>query len=72
MSEELEEYLHDEIEALTKANMQLQEEAEEQKQRIKRLEEAGDAMCESYEEIETDSFGIERIKQWRKAKEAKP
>ena len=34
-----------EIERLRKANLQLREGAEEQKQRIRRLEEAGDAMA---------------------------
>lgn len=54
-----------EIERLKKSNLQLYEGAEEQKQRIKRLEEAGDKMepwCSEYGPIY----------RWRKAKEAKP
>ena len=56
-----------EIERLRKANLQLREVAEEQKQRIKRLEEAGDYLCAAaafmgwHDKIET----------WTKAKEAK-
>ena len=53
-----------EIERLRKANFQLREGAEEQKQRIKRLEEAGDAMMS-----EPCEYTFE---QWIKAKEAKP
>jgi len=53
-----------EIERLKKSNLQLREGAEEQKQRIKRLEEAGDAM-----EQWTSEYGP--IYRWRKAKEAK-
>lgn len=62
-----------EIERLRKANFQLREGAEEQKQRIKRLEQAGDAMTDvlvwssgtQYKRSPTAS-------EWRKAKEAKP
>jgi hypothetical protein len=53
-----------EIERLKKSNLQLREGAEEQKQRIKRLEEAGDRMrlfCADPD----DCFA------WDKAKEAK-
>ena len=56
-----------EIERLCKANLKLREGAEEQKQRIKRLEEAGDYLCAAaafmgwHDKIET----------WNKAKEAK-
>ena len=39
---------------------------------VARLEDAGNAMAESYYEIETDEFGIERIAAWQRAKEAKP
>jgi outer membrane lipopolysaccharide assembly protein LptE/RlpB len=53
-----------EIERLKKSNLQLREGAEEQKQRIKRLEEAGDAM-----EQWTSEYGP--IYRWRKAKEDK-
>jgi predicted RNase H-like nuclease (RuvC/YqgF family) len=53
-----------EIARLTSKVAQLYEGAEEQKQRIKRLEEAGDAMAKrTYDEISRDA--------WRKAKEAK-
>lgn len=41
-------------------------------ERVKRLEEAGDAMCETYEEIGMDSFDRERIDAWKQAKQAKP
>lgn len=59
MSEELQA----EIDRLRKANLQLREGAEEQKQRIKRLEEAGDAMMS-----EPCEYTFE---QWIKAKEDK-
>ena len=58
---------NDEIERLRESNYQLREGAEEQKQRIKRLEEAGDYLCAAaafmgwHDKIET----------WNKAKEAK-
>lgn len=42
------------------------------RERIKRLEEAGDEMVEAYEELGIDSFDKKRIAAWRKAKEAKP
>ena len=57
-----------EIKRLTKKVAQLYEGAEEQNDRIKRLEEAGDYLCAAaafmgwHDKIET----------WRKAKEAKP
>jgi hypothetical protein len=57
-----------EIKRLTKKVAQLYEGAEEGKQRIKRLEEAGDYLCAAaafmgwHDKIET----------WNKAKEAKP
>jgi len=41
-------------------------------ERIKRLEEAGDAMAKSCEVVEINQFGIEINGAWRKAKEAKP
>ena len=50
----------------------LDEEILRLREHVKRLEEAGDAMCETYEEIGMDSFDRERIDAWRKAKEAKP
>ena len=52
-----------EIERLTAKVAQLYEGAEEQKQRIKRLEEAGDAM-----EVYCDAIAAHN---WNKAKEAK-
>jgi len=57
-----------EIERLRKANLQLQEGAEQQKQRIKRLEEAGDALCAAAAFM---GWHME-IEKWHKAKEAKP
>ena len=57
----------EQIKRLRKANFQLREGAEEQKQRIQRLEEAGDYLCAAaafmgwHDKIET----------WNKAKEAK-
>ena len=57
-----------EIERLRKANLQLREGAEEQKQRIKRLEEAGDALkAAGY----FGGFG-DAVNKWIKAKEDKP
>ena len=57
-----------EIERLTAKVAQLYEGAEEQKQRIKRLEEAGDAAIhEAGHEREHDALEI-----WNKAKEDKP
>jgi hypothetical protein len=59
-----------EIERLKKSNLQLREGAEEQKQRIKRLEEAGDELYEGW-----IGYGFTKDKHlaaWRKAKEAKP
>jgi hypothetical protein len=55
-----------EIERLRKANLQLREGAEEQKQRIKRLEEAGDALAN------TQTYDLLETVNWRKSKEAKP
>ena len=60
MSEELQA----EIDRLTKKIAQLYEGAEEQRQRIRRLEEVGDAMMS-----EPCEYTFE---QWLKAKEAKP
>jgi hypothetical protein len=57
-----------EIERLTAKVAQLYEGAEEQKQRIKRLEEAGDAILNA----NNDDEEYEAIKQWYKVKEAKP
>ena len=55
-----------EIERLTNKVAQLYEGAEEQKYRIKRLEEAGDALSE------TQTYDLIQNINWRKAKEAKP
>lgn len=56
------------IERLRKANLQLREGAEEQKQRIQRLTEAGNAMTRG-----TIWLGMfEEVNAWRKAVEAKP
>ena len=68
MSEyECTEHLLDEIQRLREANFQLREGAEEQKQRIKRLEEAGDALCAAAAFM---GWHME-IEKWNKAKEAK-
>ena len=65
MSEELQA----EIDRLRKANLQLLEGAEEQKLRIKRLEEAGDRM----EKLMPDgSICDKAANAWSEAKEAKP
>ena len=65
MSEyECTEHLLDEIQRLREANFQLREGAEELKQRIKRLEEAGN-------ELMYDNDDIANINRWNKAKEAK-
>ena len=53
-----------EVLRLTTANLQLREGAEQLKQRIKRLEEAGDEMSHTCLTIDAD--------RWRKTKEAKP
>lgn len=60
--------LRAENERLTKKIQQLYEGAEEQNQRIKRLEEAGDALKAS------GYFGGwgDAVNKWNKAKEAKP
>ena len=58
------EHLLDEIQRLRESNFHLREGCEEMKQRIKRLEEAGDEM-----EQWTSEYGP--IYRWRKAKEDK-
>jgi predicted RNase H-like nuclease (RuvC/YqgF family) len=58
------EHLLDEIQRLRESNFHLSKDCEEQKQRIKRLEEAGDAM-----EVYCDAISAHN---WNKAKEAKP
>jgi hypothetical protein len=62
------EHLLDEIQRLREANFQLREGAEELKQRIKRLEEAGDVLCAAAAFM---GWHME-IEKWNKAKEAKP
>ena len=67
MSEhECTEHLLDEIQRLRESNFQLRQGAEEQKHRIKRLEEAGDALAK------TQTYDLVETVNWRKAKEAKP
>jgi len=56
------------MELLTKSNFQLREGRLELKQRIKQLEQAGDAILNA----NNDDEEYEAMKQWRKAKEAKP
>ena len=51
--------------------LDLQKENDALKQRIKRLEEAGDEMANAYEEICHDSYDQKQIANWRKAKEDK-
>ena len=58
------EHLLDEIERLRESNFQLRQGAEEQNQRIKRLEEAGNML--------EHNNGAMAQQAWRKAKEAKP
>ena len=55
-----------EIERLTNKVAQLYRGAEEQQDRIKRLEEAGDALAK------TQTYDLVETVNWRKAKEAKP
>ena len=73
MSEELQA----EIDRLRKANLQLREGAEEQKLRIKRLEEAGDAVAAIIGPPGSAHWADENQvdaawNNWLKAKEAKP
>ena len=56
-----------EIQRLRKANLQLREGAEEQKQRNNRLEEAGDYLCAAAAFLGWH----DKIETWNKAKEAK-
>jgi hypothetical protein len=64
------EHLLDEIQRLRESNFHLREGAEEQNQRIKRLEEAGDAMVSHAKALGMDGTGL--VQRWNKAKEAKP
>ena len=64
-----------EVDRLTAKVAQLYEGAEEQKQRIKRLEEAGDGLLWYFCPKNTGDISFlqsEAIKQWNKAKEDKP
>ena len=64
-----------EVDRLTAKVAQLYEGAEEQKQRIKRLEEAGGALLWYFCPKNTGDISFlqsEAIKQWNKAKEDKP
>jgi len=58
----------DRIDKLTKSNLQLREVCEALKQHIKRLEEAGDALCAAAAFM---GWHME-IEKWNKSKEAKP
>ena len=63
------------VDRLTAKVAQLYEGAEEQKQRIKRLEEAGDGLLWYFYPKNTGDISFlqsEAIKQWNKAKEDKP
>ena len=57
----------EQIKRLRKANFQLREGAEEQKQRIQRLEDAGDYLCAAAAFMGWH----DKIEAWNKAKEAK-
>ena len=59
-------------ERLTDKVKQLNKCTEEQRQRIKRLEEAGDAMANAYRQICYDEYDDQQVDNWFKAKEAKP
>ena len=48
------------------------ERIKKQKQRIKRLEEAGDTMANAYRQICYDAYDDQQVDNWFKAKEAKP
>ena len=67
------EHLLDEIQRLRESNFQLREGAEELKQRIKRLEEAGDKMADLLLwKSRMDRKTSPSASAWRKAKEDKP
>jgi response regulator RpfG family c-di-GMP phosphodiesterase len=63
------EHLLDEIQRLRESNFHLREGREELKQRIKLLEEAGDAMVSHAKALGMDGTGL--VKRWHEAKEAK-
>jgi hypothetical protein len=64
-------YRNDYAFCLEKQNDKAQQENKQLKDRIKRLEEAGDEMANAYEEICHDSYDQKKIANWRKAREAK-
>ena len=51
---------------------ELQRELNAANDRIKRLEEAGDAMANAYRQICYDAYDDQQVDNWIKAKEAKP
>ena len=63
------EHLYDEIERLRESNFQLRQGAEEQKHRIKRLEEEIVNERNKYSLLAADAHSV--IKAWEKVKEAK-
>ena len=63
------EHLLDEIQRLRESNFHLSKDCEEQKQRIKRLEEAGDVLAQRSAQLGLLPMAIEG---WNKAKEVKP
>jgi DNA-binding transcriptional MerR regulator len=73
------EHLLDEIQRLRESNFHLREGCEEQKQRIKRLEEAGNELSDCADQIGWTSCESPQwikkaenaVKEWLKAKEAK-
>jgi predicted RNase H-like nuclease (RuvC/YqgF family) len=61
----------EEIKGLTDKIQQLYEGAEEQRQRIKRLEEAGNQLKDRYI-LENENWDLKTVNDWNKAKEEKP
>ena len=64
--------LRAEVERLTAKVAELYQDAEEQKQRIRRMGEAGDKMAEWLEDIRNLGADATLSHAWREAKEAKP
>ena len=69
------EHLLDEIQRLRESNFHLRKDCEEQKNRVKRLEEAGDLLTRMV--CRQDGYGVypdeeDAVNSWLKAKEAKP
>ena len=60
-----------EVLRLTAANIQLREGVEDLKQRIKRLEEAGDALVSASRYLGSDD-NVKAVENWIKTKEFKP